>query len=127
MFYVYILQSATTAGVMWAPVRTSMNEFIVTLPVTQNPRDTVSRGFCFAAKVFRLGQKRQEKSAITKADAVETNSTAFYFYDSAVAAATGRGFESRRPDPSRSSLELRRLASRITVGAYVERWNRWFA
>ena len=102
-----------------------MNEFIVTMPVTRNPRDTVPRGFCFAGKVFRLGQKRQEKSAITKADAVGTNSTAFY--DSAVAAATGRGFESHRPDPSRSSLELRLLASRITVRAYVERWNRWFA
>jgi hypothetical protein len=81
------------------------------------------RGIWFTANAFLIGPMLQERSDITNQVEVVTN---WIDYNcSAVAAATGRGFKSRRPDAhiarTACSLHSTRSARRGNVLSIVEK------
>jgi len=81
---------------MWDRARTSLNVFGATISVIPKLRVTACRGLWSTVKAFLVAPKPQKESDITNLAVVAVNSSAWVC--SAVAAATGRGFESRRPD-----------------------------
>src|ERR1700724_2188842 len=92
MFYGVLGQ----VGVLLDHARTSTNGFDGTIWAIQRRRDTAFHGDYCIGRRFRLVSRPWLGSDFTKAEKVETSSIDSTY--SAVAAATGRGFKSRRPD-----------------------------
>ena len=88
--------AARPAAAIWDPVKISMSVFGATISVIPKLRVTAYRGLWSTVKAFLVAPKPQKESNITNLAVVAMNSSAWVC--SAVAAATGRGFESRRPD-----------------------------
>jgi hypothetical protein len=81
---------------MWDHVTTSMSASIDITPVTLKRHAMAFHGFWCIAKPFVIAPKPSEGSDIIKRAEVATSWTGWIY--SAVAAATGRRFKSRRPD-----------------------------
>jgi len=73
-----------------------MNVFGGTIWAIPKPPVMACRGLCSTVKAFLVALKPQKESDIINPAVVAMNSSAWVY--SAVAAATGRGFKSRRPD-----------------------------
>jgi hypothetical protein len=81
---------------MSGPVQTSRIGFNDTMLVVPRRLATVFHGSCCTAKAFPLALMRRKGNGISKQDEDVMISTGWT--RSAVAAASGRGFESRRPE-----------------------------
>jgi hypothetical protein len=81
---------------MWDRARTWKSAFADTMRVIRKRHAMAFHGFWCTVSAFRPAPKLRERSGITNQDEVAMNSTGWTL--SAVAAATGRGFKSRRPD-----------------------------
>jgi hypothetical protein len=73
-----------------------MSVFGATILVIPKLRVTAFHGLWSTVKAFLVAPKPQKESDITSLAVVAMNSSAWIY--STVAAATGRGFESRRPE-----------------------------
>ena len=80
---------------MWDRVRTSMNVFGGTILVIPRPRVTESMDSVIPKRFLAVPMLQEENNIIKQVE-VATNS--IKCNGRTVAAATGRGFESRRPD-----------------------------
>jgi hypothetical protein len=111
MFFEAVRQVAATLD----HVRTSATVSGGIIPATPKRHATAFHGFWCTVRAFRTAPKPREKNGIINQGEVAMNSTDWI--PSAVAAATGRGFKSRRPDfvetgeTQRSIFHVLRLCS----------------
>ena len=90
---------------MWDRARTSLNVFGGTIWAIPKPLVMACRGLWSTVKAFLVAPKRQKESDITNLAVVAMNSSAWVC--SAVAAATGPGFKSRRPHKTNVQKEFK--------------------
>src|SRR5437762_8646444 len=96
MFYLYVLRSTKTGRRYVGSCEHVEKRLARIIGVNPKQPGMGRLGFWFTLRALIVVPKRSEGRSITKPDAVATNSTADS--RSAIAAAIGRGFKSRRPD-----------------------------